>query len=542
MQKLGLLAVVLLAATQQAGAVPSQIRAYQNDDVGITVLKDTQDKDVYWFLPQLRLYTENDQVAYRKRMLRSGQTEFTFFIVPYFSDELRDFVVQELGTIESKDQLFPVQAKKFAIQIKDYNVLATSDDIDTAITNYQYLNKPQMIRMLLTEEQAEDFEYLYNSAPGMPANVVLYYEGERLKNYATIELSYKEVFDALNVGGSAKYEFVQAEIEYAVTNYVANKYLKIVSKGDIKMPEIVNKVIEECFTPVAKAKVSKGSGGREEKWLWNGPKKKGKWLAMTEQALRSGDAVLLEERAILSRAQFKDAEEEEAEGEDAPVVRRVPPIGRRTLDDTKPVAKSAPKGDVKFRFKKELVNRTDAFFYQQLEMRDSSEVVVMPAYLTKFAAQQAARVVTRLPSYKGYVTYLATQADPAVTEIRVKSGDQIVISAAFQFAADSGCDWGNKVSYYRWDASWPKTDGDFYYRVGDGNWKPVNGRVVIKSTHAQSGALQFYVDREAIWKRIPSDWRENNWFEDFMGVCNIFPYRTSYPEFNVVITGRNVKL
>src|SRR5689334_8852789 len=145
-QRLGFLATLVLTGalvSTQAWAVPSQVRAYQNDDAGITVLKDTQDKDLYWFLPQLRLYTENDKVAYRKRTLRSGQTEYTFFIVPFFSDEMRDFVVQELGTIDSKDQLVPVQAKKFAIQIKDYNVLATSDDIDTNITNYQYLNKPQ---------------------------------------------------------------------------------------------------------------------------------------------------------------------------------------------------------------------------------------------------------------------------------------------------------------------------------------------------------------------------------------------------------------
>ena len=560
MQKFSWLAGLFVVTTQVFAGVPSQVRAYQNDDVGITVFKDTQDANIYWFLPQLRLYTENDQVAYRKRLLRSGNTEYTFFIVPYFSDEMRDFVVQELGTIDSKDQLYPVQAKKFAIQIKDYNVLATSDDIDTSITNYQYLNKPQMIRLVLTDEQAEDFEYLYNGAPGMPANVVLYYEGERLKSYATIELTYKEVYDALNVGGSAKYDFLQADIEYAVTNYVANKYLKVVSKGDLKMPEIINKVIEECFTPVTKGKVGKGSS---EKSLESMPlefgaelltkaKRKGKWLADTERAMRAGESVLTDDPMVLSQAHFKDATED-AVGDDASLKPRVlPPVARRPLNatrpsdpddesDAKPAGPVKPKGDVKFRFKKELINRTDTFFYQQLEMRDSSEVVVMPAYLTKYAGSQQARTVTKLPTYKGYVSYKATKADPAISQIDVKSGDQLVITAAFQFAADSGCESGDTVRYYQWDSTWPNTDGDFYYRIGDGNWRPVNGRVVVKSTHAQSGALQFYVDREAIWKKIPSDWRENSWFEDFMGVCNIFPRKTSYPEFNVVITGRNVK-
>lgn len=550
-----MLCTLLMLQTGLGWAVPTRQEAYRNDDLGVVVFRDSSDSEVYWYLPVLKPYAENGKIVSRKRQRENGNTDFTFYLVPQFPVELAEFVAGEIPGLHNRQQLKPVMAKRFGLQVKQYSVSALSDEV----TDYRYLNQPQLVRLSLNSDDAADFEDLFSAAPGVPVNMAITYEAERVEKYLQIELSFKEVFDAMNIAASGRYTFTKGEIEAKVSNYLSNKYLTIKSKGDLKIPEIVEKVIAQCFTPAHVPVAPRASGGGRIDGFsapigaLSGTPAGGATDAMrrngeTEAKLRQRGGSTAEEgtggvgggRSTRTPARGQDDEDEDDSDD---FVSRPRPTGTPTVSGvgrgTAPSSTSgaANEGSLEFTFKRELATRTERFLYMQQQMADTQEISVIPAYLTEFPAQTASRMVTPLESRTARVLAEHDAAHPLHTGLFVRQGDQWTINAAFTLTARSP--YGNgKLEYYRWDAAWPKTDGDLYYRVGNGPWIKVNARAMVGSDILQSGELQFYLDRSAIWSKLPAKYRE----PALLGtVPAIFPFNRTLPEFNVTLSGKRLE-
>ncbi|MEW6058301.1 MAG: hypothetical protein AB1540_16995, partial [Bdellovibrionota bacterium] len=238
-----------------AFAVPTRDELYRSDRLKVVVFKDSQDASIFWYLPPIKLYENEGKVVYYKRA-KGKKVNFYFYILPYMTDDLTHLLSGEIPGLQNRSQLKPVIAKQFGIQVKQFDVVSPGDQL----TDFHYLNQPQMIQVSVPESDAEEFEFFINNKPGIQANILFHYESERMDKYLNIELSHKEVYNAMNIGATGRYRFTAAEIESGITSYLSKKYFNIKSKGDLSIPDVIKKVITECFTPYEKGKKKKDDG------------------------------------------------------------------------------------------------------------------------------------------------------------------------------------------------------------------------------------------------------------------------------------------
>jgi hypothetical protein len=580
--------IQMALASSAAWAVPTRQEAYRNDELGVVVYRDSEDTEIFWYLPILKPYMESGHVAFRKRARTNGNTDYTFYLLPQFPQELVEFVANEIPGLHNRQQLKPVKAKRFGLQVKQFNVAALSDEV----TDYRYLNQPQMVRLSLSTDDSADFDDLFSSTPGVPVNMAIYYDSEFVQKYLKIELSYKEVYDAMNIAASGRYTFTKAEISAQMSNYLSNKYLSIKSKGDLKIPEIIEKVITQCFTPARSpmpathfglnidsvdAKPATGPTAdqlrrraeaearlREHGAAWfsvpgsfippgsgTGNPGGGNPLGLPiGPAPSSAPAPAPSSSSGSTPSPGSSSSSSSSNGGSifgsasstgGSIFGTTPtplPSSGGSLGSTGTTPTTGPMGDgVEFTFKKELSTREERFLYDQQQMADAQEISVIPAYLTAVTAQSESRLVTQLEGKTVRITADQDQGHPLRTGVVVHAGDQWTLSASFTLAAASP--YGNgKQDYYRWDSTWPKTEGDLYYRIGSGPWIKVNGRAMVGADTLQSGELQFYEARAAIWNKLPADYRTSSMLG---AIAAIFPYKSTFPEFTVTLTGRHVE-
>lgn len=505
--------LVWVVGVNAAHAVPTRNEVYRSDRLNITVFKDSLDPEVFWYIPPVKLYEEDGKVVFYKKT-KNETTNYFFYILPYMNDDLAQLLAGEIPGIQNRTQLKPVVAQQFGIQIKQFNTVAMGDQI----TDYQYLNQPHIIKISLPTSEVEEFEFFLNNKPGIQANVLVRYETEKMAKYVVIEVSCRDIYNALNIGGTGKYSFAKADISQSIEEFTTTKYYNVKSKGDLAIPEIVNKSIEECFTPFKRPEPAK----------------------RTQLALNSPPEAMEEfERQVelLGSIEFYGM----ADDPDMPM-----PFPRRPgrLDDEprptgtdKPASKD--KVSLDFTFKKEKMNSEKAFFYRHENFVDSTETKAMQAYLSVLSPGGTTQVsVTPIVKKKLVVEATHSQSKAHSTGIMVGPDEQYIINAVFALSAQSYYE-SYERHWYRWDAKWGNADEELYYRVGDGPWNKVNGRAVIKTDGLYKGELEFFLDRKKIWGKIDSDFRDTKWFGL---VPAIFEYSWTFPQFNVVVTGRKLKL
>lgn len=499
-------------AAEPAIAVPTRDEIYRSDRLRTVIFKDAQDPDVYWYLPPVKLFEADGKVLHYRRQAGEKVDHF-FYIQPFMNDDLIKLLAKEVPGLQDRSQLKPVIARQFGMQVKQFNAVAMGDKI----TDFHYINQPQLLKISIDAKDSEEFDFFLSNKPGIQANVLFDYESERVDKYLDIQLSHKEVYTALKIGATGQYRFSRAQIERGVVDILSTKNLSIRSKGDISIPEIVNKVIEECFTPYQKK-----DEPRYDRLPW--------WdrdvSRVSAEDQSKALAIVSEQIALL----------EGLEGVGFP--------GNPTGDapsNGSDGESSAPRGGaaVEFVFKRELANSEKIFYFSQKHLVESAEIASVPVYLSTLPSDVKTRVkVLPLPRHELIVESTHSERKPLRTGIVVGPDEQYDVNAVFAFSAKSAYS-SNDLRWYQWSSSWPNPDEELYFRVGQGPWNRVKRHAAIKIEGINTGELEFYFDRKKLWEKIPASFKQSKLPKV---VPPIFEYQKTYPQFNVVVTGRKVEI
>lgn len=515
-----LVLAVAAAATLSSSstfAAPTREEVYRSDRLHTVIYRDGQDPNVYWFLPPIKLYENEGKVVYYRRP-SGDKINYYFYIQPFMNDDLINLLSGEVPGLQGRSQLKPVIARQFGIQVKQFNATAMGDKI----TDFHYINQPQLIKVSLDAKDADEFDFFLANKPGIQADVLFNYEMDRAEKYLTIQLSHKEVYNALNIGATGQYQFSRAQIEKSITSYISNKYITVRSKGDIAIPEIINKVIEECFTPYEKKDEKK----KKDDWR--------DWLMAPSEVKSSTSGAADKQKELL---QTLDSGWDGGWGKDDDD----DPWGHPSGSSGSSGAPSVPKGAaaVQFTFKRDLINSDKVFYYSHQQFVTAEETASIPVYLSTLPSELKTRVkASPLPRRELIVEYTNEEAKPLRTGIFINPDEQYDINAVFAFSANSAYSSGS-AKWYRWAGTWPSPDEELYYRIGRGQWNRVNRHAAIKIEGIHTGELQFYLDRKKLWEKIPADFKNSK----LLGVVPaIFTYQKTYPQFNVVVTGRKVEV
>lgn len=573
-----LLFIQLRSFESIAFAEPTRQEVYRNEQLRMFVYRDNTENNVYWYIPPMKLLERDGQIVYYRRP-KTDRIDYYFYVVPYMTDDILNLVASEIPNVRSSQQLRPVIAKKFGMRVTQFDAVALGSDV----TDYQYLNTPQLVRLSLDLTKTDDFEFFLSNVPGIRADMLIFYTAERVDKYITLELSCHDVYEALRIGATGRYEFIRGEIEDRVFDYLSTRNLNVRARGDIPLPDIVNRAIAECFVPISAPRVSASTFVEELIPATPRPSEISRTQLTQElQRLQEEFARILVPATATSirqdsiSVQLSDLPSPISGGTIGinpppgtqppggatrppgvglpgtpgiginPGIPGSPGIGINPGIPGSPGVPSNPgtaippgQDGISFSFRRDAANVNRNFYYHREQVADSNEVLSLPLMLSTSPAAAPARIVaTPYPDRQFVVTFDKTQTQPFGTGIFVREGDQFLMSAAFALLAESAYGDG-RPRQIRWDSSWPSTQGDLYYRVGTGPWSAVNGRTVISTDTLQRGEIQFYLDRGHIWEHIPENYKR----PEFLGILPaILTYSRTFPQFNVVLTGRNVSV
>lgn len=257
-----LAAVVILiqmASLTVAHAVPTEKEAWRSLEHGITVYRDSEDDDIYWFIPKLRFEAKDGKTFLRSRTLPDGQREYITRLIPYFSKDLRDLVSQNITNIRQDSQLKPVVATKIGIGLPDFGQKFTS----ASVTNYQYLDSPRLVKFVLSADDAELFDSLYSDENGVNVDFTINYDGVVTEKFVNMTVSCDDMASELstnfkpsasaNAGIKGVDVWAGADLERAFLRQAANsaKSVTITQKGDLpEMIGLLQQTMNMCFAPV----------------------------------------------------------------------------------------------------------------------------------------------------------------------------------------------------------------------------------------------------------------------------------------------------
>ncbi|MCM0606834.1 MAG: hypothetical protein KA715_12160 [Xanthomonadaceae bacterium] len=536
--------------TAQAQPTPKEL--YRDPKSSLVVYADSRDKNLFWYVPKMVLAAVDGKSNVRKRVKSDKSVQFSFMIKPEFTDADAKSLSARIPALRSMQQLKPVKAKKFGLQVPAYNYALVGDDV----TNYEYVNQEQLLRFTVPAEDAfdleDDLEYL---KPGLPAKVFLSYEAEKTSAYATVKLTIDDVKKSLGIRAGAEYKFLEPEIKARVSEFISNRNLDIKVKGDVPhIAEIVTAITNACFAKTSESYLDEDLDGK--------PRRRRAERQDTEDD--DGD---FPDRSRRRRAP-EDTDIEPVDGTsgtttDGPTTEQP---GSSTspehqamdaLEESMKYYRSKRSGKSSFvpgssqfhamggdllvwlRFAPEKETCKGTIYYNHEAVVDSQEIAVYTTYLTTQMPNKGDKptVVTPLGSKRYRVDSVTSPTNPYKTGIIVKNDDHWSINTEFEFYAISAYDMSSKKTRYRWNAEWPSPDSELYYRIGEGPWAPVNGRTIADSI--EEGELQFYVDRAKLWSKIP----EEGFRKGKMGgiVPPIYIYKNFYPEFIVTATGRAIR-
>ncbi|HRK01701.1 MAG TPA: hypothetical protein PLH57_03490, partial [Oligoflexia bacterium] len=487
-----------------------------------------------------------------------SSVDYIFYIIPYWTDELDELLRGEIPGFTKQRQLRPLTVTQLGIKVEQFNYMYVGD----RLADEQYLNTEHMVRVTVPPSEVAAFEFFLTNPPGIQVKIMFSFEAEKMDKYAEFKLTHKEVYDAITHGGAGRYKFSRAEISSSLTDYISKKEFEMKSKGDIQIPDVINRAIDECFTPVPKVDTRRrrpgypsypsydpggyGGGGVGIPYYLGGP------VSVAPESLEQGDA-------RIARAYLMLLEREEPKylisGPSIPgggVVTSDDPFGPSSVIPTPPPSGPFPTNrpspwnpggreqtSIEYVFKKEIVNSTKVFYYSNQHFIDTSVTAAVKVNLSNKPQDQVSKPrVVDIVKMTAVVEATATTDNPLKPGITVKSGEQYVLQSAFSLWAESYyADYVRKP--FPWNASWESPDPDLYYRVGEGPWTPVNGRALIESDSLYKGELQFYIDKAKVWSKISKDYRERK-YAGFKRA--IFTYGRTFPQFQVTVTGRKIEL
>lgn len=537
--------------TAQAQPTPKEL--YRDTKSSLVVYADARDKNLFWYVPKMSLVTVDGKSNVRKRVKSDKTVQFSFMIKPEFTENDAKILSAKIPALRSMQQLKPVIAKKFGLQVPAYNYALVGDDV----TNYSYVNQEQLLRFTVPEEDAfdleDDLKYL---KPGLPAKVFLSYDAEKTSAYATVKLTIDDVKKSLGIRAGAEYKFIEPEIRARVAEFISNRNLDIKVKGEVPhIAEIVTAVTNACFAKTSESYLDEDLDGK--------PRRRRPVRDDTEDD--DGD---FPDRSRRRRSP-DDTEIEPIDGSNGSSTGDLPTTEQpgsstspehqamQALEESMKYYRSKKSGKSTFvpgsspfhamggdllvwlRFAPEKETCKGTIYYNHEAVVDSSEIAVYTTYLTTDMPSKGdkPKVVTPIASKRFRVDTLMSPTNPFKTGIIVKNDDHWTLNTEFEFYAISSYDMSAKKTRYRWNAEWPSPDSDLYYRIGEGPWTPVNGRTVADSI--EEGELQFYIDRAKLWTKIP----EEGFRKGKMGglVPPIYNYKNFFPEFIVTATGKSVR-
>jgi len=508
-----------MAVAVSAFAIPTSEEVYRNNDIGVVVYKDGMDQKVFWYLPPVRLH-EISKTVVSKRAKRPTAVDYYFYIQPYMTKDLEQFLAGEITGLTNRSQLRPLKISKIRILINQFAEVSETEQV----TDFQYINRIHPVKFSVPGDRAEEFDTFINSKPGIHAYMMFFYETERMDKWLTADLSCKEVYDSLNINVSGQYSFLKGDIEVAISSLFESKYAKIRSKGDLPIPDAVTNAISQCFTTTTVKKPRSSSNSTMEAFglaaTSNFEDQLYESMRAKERSMELGAEETLDDFVFDLRILSNEEDETSGDGE-AKIKRK----------------KSVPK-ELKFTFKKELARSTRLIFFEQKHYVDDHEAVAIPFYLSKIRAEEKYDVTITPIAVRNFVVNKRYESDtPLSTGIEFRENEQYVINSTFNLLAKSHYS-DYKPKWYRWDSKWPDVSNDLYYRIGEGGeWTSVGKRMMINANTLNRGELQLFIDRQRIWEKVPADFKESY----FLGFIEpIWEYKNFFPQFDITVSGRRV--
>lgn len=492
--RLGVVAcAVLLSQMIGSGtalAVPSEVVAWQSLEDGITVYRDADPaRDTYWFIPRIRFEANAGKTVLRPSTLANGKVQYVTRIIPYFTREMRELVAQNLSNVRQDSQLRPVVAKDIGIALPDFGYTFKT----ASVTNYQYLDIPRLVRFSLEPEEAALFDELYQDQAGVNVEFTITYDGMMTDKLLNIEVSCKQIKKELESGlgkgsggtvGNKKFA-IGADIELAFKNTLSKDVnnVNVVSKGEFAgMDNMLRQLMNTCFTPVD------------------------------------------EDGRVINDCGYYACDDR---------------TGDRTGDEENKDGRWMPKNQLNlhFKYKSTTSNVDNQSVTHQVSLKDTTTSAVLVGTLAANAQSVASVTVKPFTEKRVVVGPKNSAAAPLASGIKIGEGEQYTINAELIMKAATPATYGI-IAPFTWDASWPKPDGDLYYRIGTGSWTPVNRRAIITSdVIGGGGELQFYIDRSSLFNRIPDKFRKGNILVPAKFVLEGFA-----PEYSVQVSGRKVEV
>jgi hypothetical protein len=443
--------VVVVAQSLALGtarAAPSDRQAWSSQKYGITVYADELDPDLFWFVPLIRFESANGKTVLRPSTRADGKVEYITRIIPYFPEDYRDLVTQNLPNIRQESQLKPIVAKNIGVALPDFGYKTTSE----TVTSIQYLDVPRIVRFSLDPDEAKLFDSFYAEDPGIPVEYTISYDGVLKDKFYQIGVSCRDMNQELDVGTKpgtgidadvGKNVHVGADLEVAFKRALQNTQdgIDIVQKGDApELADALRETLQLCFEPT-------GNSDEDE----------------------------------LGR-RYLDGEDDPAD---------VDPADRNSGDlMPKAVAK------VRFQFKKSAETSDRKANVKQVTLKDTTNTTVIVGTLSSAATAIEKISAEPIASRTISVTSANTAVAPLDTGIRISAGQQWTINAEVALKKN-----GRPMAI----PAGAKLDGTLYYRIGDDEWQPVNRHLVLASDFARgSGDLEFYVDTPAITAQLPA--------------------------------------
>jgi hypothetical protein len=402
------------------------------------------DPKVFWFVPAIRFEASGGKTILSTRTLPNGLIEYTTRITPYFTDQMRVLVTQNIPEIQNDSQLKPIVAKNIGISLPDFGLKTTME----GGTSYQYLDIPRIFTFRLEPEQAERFDELVSDSYGVAVTFSITYDSVVQDKYYQISVSCNELYQELGhqvgAGGSvdvAKKAHVGASIEAAFRRAIRNNNggVDVRSKGDLSsMEDSIRQALDYCFLP--------DFGGRMNDSRYE-----------RDGVCPNGD----------------DCLEPKADGEILP--------------------KSVLKA--KYRFRQERAKDTRQTSINHINVADSVSTAIVVSNLKSVDEPKKSVESNIVVDRSVLVRPKNTSIKPLSTEIFVKPGDQFTIHAEYVVKVA-----GRTVVL---DSRSKNPENGLYFRIGSGDWVPVRGHTTIASDVARGGGeLKFYLDYSALYSRF----------------------------------------
>jgi hypothetical protein len=217
-----------------------------------------------------------------------------------------------------------------------------------------------------------------------------------------------------------------------------------------------------------------------------------------------------------------------------------------------------------FKFKSDVTKNNKTAFVSALDLETTlakHELAVVIKSENEDRSSEKKVTVTDIGSRKFKAGQGAKSFQPLQSGLRVNKGDQIRIAATFSpatvpvvrpylmgpvtyaIAASQ-----MKAKPFVWKAEYKADEKEYrleqpedalYYRVGMSPWRSVGKYTVIPIDVLDGGEVQFYVDKEAIYRQLPSKKRTSYLWGAWQASI---PYENFLPNFEIEISGKRYEI